>query len=60
MIVFLATVLTLWVVSLVGKLICDSLDLLSYKSDVWSLLKNLTLILVTGMLGLLFCIYTSN
>jgi hypothetical protein len=55
-----AAVLTLWAVALVGNLICDSLDLLSYKRDIWSSLKNLALILVTGVLGLLFAVYVGK
>ena len=55
--IVVAAVLTLWAVGLVGNLICDSLDLLSYKRDVWSSLKNLALILITGVLGILFAVY---
>ena len=58
--IVVAAVLTLWAVGLVGNLICDSLDLLSYKRDFLSSLMNLALILVTGVLGLLFAIYVGK
>jgi hypothetical protein len=58
--IVVAAVLTLWAVGLFGNLICDSLDLLSYKRDIWSSLKNLALILVTGVLGLLFAVYVGK
>ena len=60
MIIVVAAVMTLWAVMLIGNLVCDSLDLLSYKRDVWSTLKNLALILVTGVLGLLFAVYVGK
>ena len=58
--IVVAAVLTLWAVGLIGNSICDSLDLLSYKRDFWSSLKNLALILVTGVLGLLFAVYVGK
>ena len=55
--ILFAVILLGWLALFVGKLICESFDLLSHRRDAWSLLKNSLIILVTGLLALFYSVW---